>query len=233
MKLTDYQIQILQSFTKDYFVEHYDLQIELVDHMANDIEEIWKESPKISFEEAKEMSFEKFGGSSGFFKIVEQKKKQLKKKYMRILWSFVKEWFQFPKILLTIVFIFLIYISLQYDFGSILIAVLLLVLLGLELYFRERLKRQAEKKFKKEHRKWMLEDVIFNMIPEMMPPFQVSNFVYLFLYIGTDIQNYSWIDMFFAIVFALSIICSFIIYQVIPKKVEELLRAHYPEYKIQ
>lgn len=38
MKLTKTQIQNLYTFTKNHFVEYYDLQTELVDHLVNDIE---------------------------------------------------------------------------------------------------------------------------------------------------------------------------------------------------
>ena len=40
MELTTKNIEQLYKFTKDHFVDWYDLQTELVDHLANDIEEI-------------------------------------------------------------------------------------------------------------------------------------------------------------------------------------------------
>ena len=50
MKLTEPQIQDLYTFTRQHFVEHYDLQTELVDHLANDIETQWQNQNKLSFE---------------------------------------------------------------------------------------------------------------------------------------------------------------------------------------
>lgn len=44
MELTTKNIEQLYKFTKDHFVDWYDLQTELVDHLANDIEEIWKKT---------------------------------------------------------------------------------------------------------------------------------------------------------------------------------------------
>ena len=52
MKLTEPQIQELYAFTRQHFVEHYDLQTELVDHLANDIEQQWQVQPKLTFEDA-------------------------------------------------------------------------------------------------------------------------------------------------------------------------------------
>jgi len=39
MKLTKNQIDELYKFTRKHYVYHYDVQSELVDHLANDIEE--------------------------------------------------------------------------------------------------------------------------------------------------------------------------------------------------
>ena len=61
MKISQIQIQNLYTFTRKHYVEYYDLQTELVDHLANDIEAMWKEQPQLSFEEAKTKAFKKFG----------------------------------------------------------------------------------------------------------------------------------------------------------------------------
>ena len=61
MKLTPQQIEQLYQFTRQHFVEWYDLQTELVDHLANSIETQWQENPKISFEDALKVEFKKFG----------------------------------------------------------------------------------------------------------------------------------------------------------------------------
>ena len=48
-KLSKEQIQHLYTFTRQHFVEHFDVQTELVDHLANDIEQILTEKPTLSF----------------------------------------------------------------------------------------------------------------------------------------------------------------------------------------
>ena len=57
MKLSEIQIENLYKFTRQHYVYHYDVQTELVDHLANDIEQIWQENPKLSFEQARDKSF--------------------------------------------------------------------------------------------------------------------------------------------------------------------------------
>jgi hypothetical protein len=49
MKLTETHIQELYKFTRKHYVYFYDVQSELVDHLANDIEDIWKAQPNLSF----------------------------------------------------------------------------------------------------------------------------------------------------------------------------------------
>ena len=50
MKLTAEQIEQLYVFTRQHYVEYYDLQTELVDHLANAIEQQWESNPKLTFE---------------------------------------------------------------------------------------------------------------------------------------------------------------------------------------
>lgn len=45
MKLNQTHIDSLYKFTRQHYVVHYDLQTELVDHLANDIETIWELNP--------------------------------------------------------------------------------------------------------------------------------------------------------------------------------------------
>ncbi len=96
MKLTTEQINQIYTFTRQHYVEWYDLQTELVDHLANAIEEQWQENPKLSFNEALQNEFKKFG-VFGFMDVVEGKQRFLQKKYNQIVWTIVKTFFTLPK----------------------------------------------------------------------------------------------------------------------------------------
>ena len=61
MKISKEQIDRLYEFTRQHYVEYYDLQTELVDHLANSIESQWQENPKLTFEDALKIEFKKFG----------------------------------------------------------------------------------------------------------------------------------------------------------------------------
>lgn len=102
-KITPEENNDLFRFVHKHYVYHYDLQIELVDHLASAIEEQWEENADISFNEGLKNTFKKFG-IYGFSKIKEQKQKELVKKYNRILWKYILEFFSWPKIMMTAAF---------------------------------------------------------------------------------------------------------------------------------
>src|SRR5690606_2890981 len=100
MKLTSEQIERLYQFTRQHYVEWYDLQTELVDHLANAIEQQWQENPNLDFEEALQVEFKKFG-VFGFMDVVEKRQAALNKKYNKIVWEHFKAFFTIPKIIGT------------------------------------------------------------------------------------------------------------------------------------
>ena len=79
MKVNESQIIELYTFVQNHFVIWYDLQSELVDHLANDIESIWQEQPNLSYEEARDRAFKKFG-VFGFMMVVDQRQKSMGKR---------------------------------------------------------------------------------------------------------------------------------------------------------
>lgn len=100
-KLTNEQIEDLFAFCEEQDVPYYDVQIELVDHLANAIEQKWIEKPNLPYENALWAVFDQFG-PSGFHKIRKAKEKELRKKYNRLLWQYIGEFYKLPKILLTL-----------------------------------------------------------------------------------------------------------------------------------
>ena len=100
-KLTAEQIEDLFAFCEEQDVKYYDVQIELVDHLASAIEQKWLEKPTRSYSNALWLVFDQFG-LSGFRKIRRAKEKELRRKYFRLQWKHIAEFFRLPKIILTI-----------------------------------------------------------------------------------------------------------------------------------
>lgn len=231
MKLTEQNIEQLYKFTRQHYVEHYDVQTELVDHLANDIELIWKENPKLPFEKARDISFKKFG-IFGFMDVVDQKIAQLNKKYFKLILSFVKQWFMLPKIILTFCIVVLFYLLQQipnayYIYTGIFFTVILLDTIKI---FQS--KRKINKKVALTGKKWLLEDIYLKQ--------SLGNLALIIFYTYnlflphengiTEMNEFSrWLSAFL-IVFTMLV--GYITLIVIPKKSEELLEEHYPEYKL-
>ena len=108
-KLTTEQIESLFDFCKKHYVPYYDLQVELVDHLASAIESKWELQPDLSFESALNKTFGAFG-VSGFSSIRMEREKALLKKYRHMLWQYFGQFFKLPKILLTALLVFLIFL---------------------------------------------------------------------------------------------------------------------------
>ena len=231
MKLTETHIENLYKFTRKHFVEHYDVQTELVDHLANDIEQILIEKPNLSFEEARDLSFKKFG-IYGFMNVVEQKQKVMTKRYWKILLRFLKEWFSLPKIIITLgVFTFFI-LLLQLKEASIILGFIFFIIAVFLIVSETIVGYNVRKRKKKNQKIFLLEEMIHKTKNGfvMMVLLNVYN---IFNFIKIDLESLSiyWL-YFYAVFFTLLTISFYITKFVIPQKAEELLEETYPEYKI-
>ena len=99
--LTAAQIQQIFDFTAQKYIKYYVVQLELVDHIANRIEELQAEDPKLSFESALQKVYKSFG-VYGFTKVQEQKVHQMETYWRGRFWSYYMAYFRLPKIVLTI-----------------------------------------------------------------------------------------------------------------------------------
>lgn len=226
MKLTETHIQELYKFTRQHFVYHYDVQTELVDHLANDIEQTWEENSKLSFEQARDTSFKKFG-VFGFMDVVEQKQKAMNKRYGKILWRFVKEWFTLPKIITTSLIFIFFFTVLQSAYAEEIILVSILVLVIVDFYY---LFKSRGKKKKKKDKTFLLE----SMIGETKNGFSVLVLINVFHMINLSDANFNTMSIYLlslvAVFATLMCIVFYITAFVMPSKAEELLAETYPEY---
>ena len=108
-KLTEEETERLFDFCRKHYIPEYDLQIELVDHLASGIEEQWQENPYRPLSVALNNTFDKFG-IYGFSKVKEQKEKGLRREYRRLFWQYTIEFYKLPKVLLTIALTFLLFL---------------------------------------------------------------------------------------------------------------------------
>ena len=231
--ITTIESQQLFEFCRNHYVYHYDLQVELADHLASSIEEQWETNPEIPFDEALWNTFRKFG-ITGFSKIKEQKQKELRKKYNRLLWKYLFEFFSWPKIVMTFTFTIALatlfkwvkndlWIIVPY-FGS---ATIFLI------YYYYRIFPKRFKITKINGKKFMLldrlKDTQFMAILFIQIPIQIPNF--------WNISNTSFLQNTIGI-FAVSLlivlftICLFGELLYVPEKIKEHFREQFPEFAV-
>jgi amino acid transporter len=232
MIITEKHIEELYKFTREHFVYHYDVQTELVDHLANDIEQIWVDQPHLAFEQAKDLSFKKFG-VFGFMDVLEQKQNAMNKRYAKILWRFTKEWFTLPKVFTTTLIFMLFFVVLQLEYSFIILVTCFFILAGYDLFkfLKNRIEQKMPKK-KNAEKRWLLKE----MIGTTRSGFSFITFINVF-----NIMNLFKIDFYslplYAIMltaFGATFLCiTFYVGSIIlPQKSEELLKETYPEYSM-
>jgi hypothetical protein len=85
-KVTKSDYQELMNFCKKKGVDFIDLRLEVADHLANAIEDLWKVKPELSFNQALDVEYKKFG-IYGFTDVIEDHSNQMVKSYTRKLWQ--------------------------------------------------------------------------------------------------------------------------------------------------
>ena len=108
MKLTQEQTQYIFDYVSSFDIKWYELQVELTDHMVSRMEELWAADPELTFHQVKHYAEEKFGRNG--FKVIEKERTLiLRKEFRKEQWNMVKEYFKFPKIIVSALVIFIIY----------------------------------------------------------------------------------------------------------------------------
>lgn len=228
MKLTEAQIEKLYLFTRQHFVEWYDLQTELVDHLANAIEAQWQEFPSRTFDEALQIEFKKFG-VFGFMEVVEKRQAALDKKYRNIVWKHFKNFFSLPQIIGTFSAVGILFLVLKMSsFSGIIYISLLVILLALFIVELFSNAKKLKKSNKQTGKKWLFKEILTGYG-------QGSAFLYFPLQIILQYRgefNNDYILVLASIFLVVLALFQYIILVIIPNKAEEYLKETYPEYEL-
>ena len=100
-QLSKEQIDEIFAFTSKKYIKYYDVQVELVDHIANKIEDMQKADPDLSFDRALYKVYKSFG-VYGFTKVQSQKTYELLSYWSKRMRYHFYQYFKPPQILLTI-----------------------------------------------------------------------------------------------------------------------------------
>lgn len=232
MRKTSFEeIEQLYQFTRKHYVEYYDVQTELVDHLASAMDENWEKEPELGFEDNLQREFRNFG-VFGFSEVVEKKSRALEKRYFILIWREIKTLVGRPEGFFGFLFVFLGILFLLV-FGTMeVMGVLTLVFFGIVIFLMLRSKRRLKQKKKLGQRIYLLEFLILNVgayFSMIYIPFQL--FYYSDL-AGSELwQTEIWVRSLVALGFAMVVYISYICLFLLPRKKDLILRNQYPELK--
>jgi hypothetical protein len=228
-KVNQEQIDRLYRFTREHFVEHYDLQTELVDHLSNAIEAQWQENQKLSFEEALQIEFKKFG-VFGFSDVVEKRQNAIQKRYFKFVWTHFISFFKLPKIILTIGFIGILFQILHFfPYQEIVIYALILFFVIAFSKWQFQTNRLLKKHKKENRKRWLMEEIIYQFGLATAFPVMFQIFFHASKFVSSGLESWQS-QLFFSVLFVLLTLFFYIMIKIIPSKAEEYLKQTYPEY---
>jgi hypothetical protein len=226
MRLSKQQIERLYEFTRQHYVEYYDLQTELVDHLANSIEEQWQQNPKIDFEDALQIEFKKFG-VFGFSDVVEKRQIALNKKYNKIVWNHFKSFFTLPKIIGTITAIGLTNFLLKNTLNKLDVLLVVFGLIIFSFYFSIIFfSRKNKKNNSLTGKKWLFKEIILgrsSLVGMSYLPIQII------IHSEKVLDNRLGVLAISFLLVSMALI-EYVVLIEIPKKAEDYLKETYPEY---
>ncbi|BAO75599.1 hypothetical protein [Winogradskyella sp. PG-2] len=226
MKLTKAQIQQLYTFTQKHYVDWYDVQTELVDHLANGIENHLKQNPNTTFDSALNSEFKKFG-VMGFSDVIEEKTKALNKRYRILVWKYYKGFFKLPKILLTLFLMWLIFFTLKTIDERVFVVIPTVLFITITpIWFLVVQTKRINKLKDKTGKKWLFDSVAL----------QLGGLVYIINVVvqGLLFPNGAWsinVKLLFSITIVLFGLAVYISIFIVSPKLRKEMANQYPEYK--
>src|ERR1700709_2888020 len=98
--LTEPQLKYLESYCSANGIVYYDLQLEVIDHIAAMIEDLQQKNPLLDFKDAFKQVNAQFR-KGDFSMMVKNKKRQLQKRVSRLIEKEFISFFTLPRVILT------------------------------------------------------------------------------------------------------------------------------------
>jgi len=230
-KVTSHQIERLFRFTDQHFVDYYDVQLELVDHLANAIEEQWQENSDKDFETALQEEFKKFG-VFGFLDVVEARQAAMQKRYHQLMWKEAKEFLKLPKVvILATAFLVSFTLITQITYG---VYILIGILLCLVILFSFRLyknNKEIKRLRKQSKQKPYLLETLLNQAGQVGVFFNFP--IQLFIILPDHLLTNFWTGLIYGLFLTIFCLIFYITLYLLPRKRDEILQEAYPELKMQ
>lgn len=227
MKVTENQIQHIYTFVQKRYVEWYDVQTELVDHLANGIENQWETNPTRSFDDALIIEFKKFG-IFGFQDLVSEKIKALNKYYRKQVWLVFKAFFALPKIILTLFSIWILYSVIHVLNNKVYLFIGFIAIVFIcHVFHIVKFKRRTKQAYKETGKKWLFETSIYQL-GGLIHMLNIG--IWFQPLCGNHRQWDSTSELIASICIVLYLLVFYISIMVIPEKISNKMSKEYPEY---
>lgn len=112
-ELSENQLKEIYNLCKRKDIRYLELRMELVDHIASQIETLWEDEPELSFQEAFQKVYKSFG-IFGLSEIAEEHEKVVAKRFYQKAWLEFKSWLKPPKVLAFITLLLAFFTLMQY-----------------------------------------------------------------------------------------------------------------------
>lgn len=228
-KLSQEQLNCLFKFTQKHYVEYYDLQLELVDHLACGIEAQWENDESISFEDALNTEFKKFG-IFGFSDIVEKRKMQLLKKYQKIIRQVMFSHFIKFEYIGVLILSSILYFIGAYFFPKIMFIGAMVLFYSLVFYYIIKQNIAYKNKVKETGKKILLLETIYKNFTSISLVSAIFN-IWIQSLIYVDFE-WKYINLLFAIIIPILFLFIYVSCYFLPNHSEEILEEMCPEYKL-
>lgn len=225
--ITPKENQKLFAFCEECNVKYYDVQIELVDHLASSIEEQWMQHPNRSFNNALKIALKDF--TLGLKHISKEKERALNKKYQQIHWNYLRASFSWPVTLRTFALVLILFSAFRLTPNNqvVLIPAIALILSAIPYYYlyyypnNIRIKTDTAKKFLLLKR---LRLHNFSVLATACAPIHIFNLTKF------QIPNTIWIEFFAAFLMVLFGIAAYSQLFYLPKKINQSFLKQFSEF---
>ncbi len=220
------QIDTLFDFCRKHFVHHYDVQVELVDHLANAIEEKMALDKNVSFETALDKVYAGFG-VFGFAGVVSAKSVSLEKQYRKLKWKLFLSYFTLPKAAFTVCIFLVLSLPVNFLSGKAL-SIFLIALIGLLFIWELYVSIKSIRKVRKQTRKLLMTYAGPQQV--WFLSFALGQFIgFDFFNVLDGTKGVSIINFEVVIFIAVLVLVGIMAYRDVVNQLHELAKKQYPE----
>jgi hypothetical protein len=219
MELNKEQIAELFSFTEKKFVQWYDVQVEIVDHLANKIEAEMEQNVTLDFKTALSKVYASFG-IFGFARIVKQKEEQVRKANNKHWIKEFKNQFTWPNLARSLALLLIIHFVFQFiPLGDIFLFGFIIVIANLIS------KIIISKKQNKSKKKLLLTQ--YFLFPDFLGSIYLQIFIHFWRYKSIAEISFQAQCILVALVFLITI--SYLASMQVASKIKRKAQSLYPE----